>query len=451
MGTHDLSMLSLAKLSTMGVHLSSDSHMASISSSNPTMLRLALFGFTFISVALAFKDCIINNRPKEYAWEEQLQKDLSCNYDSESAPNNHTAVHIKFFLKYFILDSSTDLFKAYSWMFLGWDDQRLVWNETDYKGISQMIFTSHEFWTPGLRLLNEYYFDDFDHFHGQCTATSAGYVFCIPRVTHEAVCVTKITNWPFDSQNCTLKFGVWSPRDKITFHFSRHGAIMIFGSEYGTEWTIMDYYQAEHEDEETQLSITFYLEREAVSLAAILVIPTIILTILVILTHTLSVQNNLRLGLVTFSLLCHFTFINEVGERVPKHSDNAPTLLLYLRGSLLLNVLLIMFTLFLTALRKKKTAPPVWIASFNETILNSPGKYVIQPRWEPELEKMEISEDLKRKTTEHWNDFANILNTFCFVIVIIIYVFFIIFYMPRPALSEKSLSSDVVLDELGLP
>lgn len=39
--------------------------------------------------------------------------------------------------------------------------------------------------------------------------TATGTVVCVPPARHDALCMPDLTKYPFDQQNCSLRFGSW--------------------------------------------------------------------------------------------------------------------------------------------------------------------------------------------------------------------------------------------------
>ncbi|XP_026748755.1 acetylcholine receptor subunit beta-type acr-3-like [Galleria mellonella] len=383
------------------------------------------------------KDCVIDNRSRQNTWEAQLQKDIITFNDIEAPNSNETEVYVKFILKYFSFDAKEEIFKVHSWMMLAWTDERLKWDKTKYDGITETIALSNTIWSPGLRLVNEVDWDEFEPYYGQCTIQNMGFVFCIPRMVHGVLCNTKLINWPFDIQKCTLKFGASTKYCKVKFTFSSRRAVAMMGAEYGADWTIIDYEQAEYENQDTQLSLTFYLERQAVGLAAIVIMPIILLSMLTLSALLLEVKDYVRLGIISFSLLWHFYYLSSINDYIPKHSVDTPSILLYARGSVLVTLIVLTLTTFLSCLMNRKSVPPNWVVSINDLVLKSRGKFIVIPRWEADLKGIAISDDLQRKVIEHWTDFANIINSVFCISLIMFYIICISLYMPRPSLSTN--------------
>lgn len=393
------------------------------------MAALTRLSILLTILKLCKSECVIDHRSLSQEWEKKLKKDLKCNYHWNQTPNkdNVTEVKVRFILKYFEMDSQNDLFTMYSWTSLTWKDPRLIWNATDYGGVDHIYFWSHEFWTPPLQLNNRIE-DEFGTYYGECQVQSTGFVACVPRILDAAQCSTKMSDWPFDTQRCTLEYSI-DPIEKNVQLISRgERAVSMIGAEYGPEWTIVDYEQENNVNKTVQLKITFVLERNGEALGAILILPSIILAILTTSTLLLDVKLN-RLLLMIFAMMCQFSYLSEISLEIPKHSEDPPTILLFYRFSLLLNTALLVMTIFLMKIRNKESIPPPWVITLSGLILETHGKYLIWPRWETDTD-MFTSESVNSKDVEVWNGLANIVNSVCFFTAIVLYSIMVPLFVP---------------------
>nr|XP_021184753.2 neuronal acetylcholine receptor subunit beta-2 [Helicoverpa armigera] len=393
-------------------------------------------GFTYIILLLSLyttfaKDCIINRVPEQMAFEKQLRKDLKCGYHVFDPPfgNNTTSeINVRFVMKRFSFNSDEEIFSMQSWMFISWIDERLKWDPDKYYGTTETELTSMSLWTPGFRLFNSADSNDFDrYYYVWCRVRNTGLVSCVPKITHEALCSVKLTNWPYDQQECKLEFGPWSSKwSKFSMNFTSR-AITMLGAEYGAEWFISDYRQEANFSSEKQLTMYFTLEREATGLAAIVVYPAIILTALSITCLFLDVRQNVRLAMISFSLFGHYYFLRELMDNLPKHSLDSPNLLFYYRGSLILTMFIALFTFLLDAICKVKVTPQNYFLTINDSVYESFGKYFIVPQWNLDDDTIK-----NKQFSEDWTKFANIINSAFNVIIILTYVILYCVLMPKP-------------------
>lgn len=415
-----------------------------------TMASLVYFVFLcFINLTMC-KDCVIDNRVKETSWEYKLLKDLLTDYSYSQMinPGNCTEtlkVGVQFALQNFRFLSNEEVFQMYGWVFLTWYDYRLKWNSSDYGGIDKLTVTGWNIWTPGFKLFNSADEDDLGYFtylvFAGCHVHSNGLVQCIPRVTHQTGCSTKLADWPYDTQKCSLHFGEFRmPGPKLVYTFNGTKGVSMIGAEYGSGWTIVDYERKENPNSTVQLTLTFEVEREAAGLAAIIMVPAIIVCILNL--TSLVLEGTVRIGVIFFSILLHFSLIQEISETIPKQSWDTPLVLLHARSSLFLTIFVCMLTFFLSFLRKRVVPPPVKVTAIIEYMYNGYMKYIILHRQETGVERLEYSEDLNvhKKAMDEWSDFANIVNSVCLIVFTIVYFCLFVSYMPKALQSIVSRS-----------
>ncbi|XP_063834949.1 ligand-gated ion channel 4-like [Ostrinia nubilalis] len=376
-------------------------------------------------------DCVINHQTLLGTWEKQLHKDLRKNFKWYENPNecNVTVVDISFMIKAFEMDSSNNIFSMYSTMMTSWIDKRLTWNQKDYGGIERTVFEDILFWIPNIQLNNRIEEDGFPDFYGQeCSVKNNGQVSCNGRILDTAQCTAKMSSWPYDTQECNLDYRI--AKEQKDVRLISHKAVHMASTQYGPDFTIVDCYHVSNVSDDVQLRITFVLDRNGHSLAAIIIFPSILLSILTASSIVLDVNDRNRLLMISFSIMCHFFYLIEIGYEIPKHSEDAPTILLFYRLSLIWAMFLLVATVFLEKLRNKESASPRWVSSVYSIVFNSYGKYLIWPRWKTRLDLL-TSQEVDIKSVDVWNGFANIVNSVCFFVTVIVYCVMIPILVPR--------------------
>lgn len=370
-------------------------------------------------------DCVIDNRSQENIMEQNLHKDLlKCGYLTSESPNPNGTVNVdvSFTLKSFNFNSDEEYLTANSWVYMSWIDTRLKWNASDYDGIKSTMVMSFNLWLPGLRLINIAYGNDYDmYFFSPCKLWRKGKIFCLLKTKYEARCSTTLTYWPYDIQKCYLVFGAWGREGtKVVFKLSDEITIPILTQ--SDRWQVVDYEQKSDINSETQLKLIFTLKREAKSLAAIIIYPSLILVVLNIASMALDISSNMRLGMLCFNLASHFLFIPELNFHVPKNSVDAPIILLYYRGSLIITLTLILFTYLLGVLSKRNDSK-LTVSILNDAVLRGRLRYFVLPHWNCDASK----------DTKEWSKFTNIVNSFCIILITVIYIGLFITLLPREA------------------
>lgn len=111
----------------------------------------------------------------------------------------------------------------------------MKWNPDDYGGVDSIRFDNQEIWTPNIYLYNRFAIlglhpgrytsikiyrasfntEAINHYQNTYAfAGSDGSILWVPPVTLRALCKFDLYYWPFDTQNCYLKFVSWTRNGK---------------------------------------------------------------------------------------------------------------------------------------------------------------------------------------------------------------------------------------------
>ncbi|XP_023934461.1 neuronal acetylcholine receptor subunit beta-2-like [Bicyclus anynana] len=382
--------------------------------------------------------------------EVKLHTALLKDYNSDMRPvkdhKSAVVVKVRLALKYLSFDSLEEMVTVHNWVALNWNDPFLTWNPSDYSNINEVQIQSHEIWTPGLSLFNAdaTAYHNSESFYTTCLVTNTGKVTCVPNVAHTGICRTTLKKWPYDTQNCTLYFGSWMHTgEQINFTFYNTKPVVLDDFQNGAGWKLLNVVNerlpGKYNMNSTypMLKYTFMLRREAAGLAAIVVAPSVILVLVTLASLLLDIKDNTRLILLCFSLFGHFTMTSEIGYVIPKLSADTPILLLFVRDSMIVNLVAILVTMGLMSMRKQLVPAPSWIMSVNRLVSVGPGKYIVFTEFDPsnDAEGKIVSEDLSTedknaRTTADWVKFASVLNNLTFIILLFIYLVLICTCIP---------------------
>ncbi|XP_073958748.1 acetylcholine receptor subunit alpha-like [Choristoneura fumiferana] len=389
---------------------------------------IALFTILSIPSYLSAQDCTLNLVPVEDAWDKKLHQNLWAHYDRNQPPSNQSCVSasVRIQLKSFILDEFEGIYTAKVWTRMTWIDKRLAWTPSDYGGVKKIIKLSGTLWRPAFKLIHGVYPPMYDDYFSDCAITDEGKVLCVGQVLYDTFCSSKLRNWPYDVQNCTLEFGDDDIYGITKFEFPDR-AMSMFGAEYGPGWNIMDVQFKTNVSSAVLLSISLTLERQAYGLVVILIIPCIILSLLTFTSTLLSPKGVVRLGFSGFCLIGHFIFSSAINEFLPKHSTETPVILLFVQCSTILTITSILLTQVLRVMVVKTTSPPTWVASVTNEVEGSFGNYLLFPKWFDNL----ATEDLNNKNKEIWLIFANVINSIYIAILVVVYICLFRIYMPK--------------------
>ncbi|CAH1634925.1 unnamed protein product [Spodoptera littoralis] len=199
-------------------------------------------------------------------------------------------------------EADKEVFTAQTTLNITWRDERLKWDPDKYHGIKETEIGSYSSWIPKFELNNV---EDFFNFEMStfysCKIYNTGVVTCRHRMLHETWCGVKLTNWPYDVQECSLEFS----HEYMTVNL-RAG----ISDEYTAGWHVSEIKQENNASGRPGVTVTLVLVREAAGLSAIFIYPALVLTVLNIVTLFLDVRRN---GMATRSDGADGAVITNVG------------------------------------------------------------------------------------------------------------------------------------------
>ena len=93
------------------------------------------------------------------------------------------------------------------WLDLAWTDQNLKWNPLEYGNITKISVMSTKIWTPDIMLYSSAG-DSFDTKSPvNAVVYSDGSISYLPPSMFRSNCLIEIYQFPFDEQDCLLRFG----------------------------------------------------------------------------------------------------------------------------------------------------------------------------------------------------------------------------------------------------
>ncbi|KAK6179890.1 hypothetical protein SNE40_012142 [Patella caerulea] len=96
------------------------------------------------------------------------------------------------------------------WLRHEWYDRRLKWNPDDYGGVDKLHIPSDDLWRPDILLYNNADGDFVITLLTKATVYNTGRIVWEPPGIYKSYCPIAMAYFPFDMQECFLKFGSWS-------------------------------------------------------------------------------------------------------------------------------------------------------------------------------------------------------------------------------------------------
>ncbi|XP_066431020.1 neuronal acetylcholine receptor subunit beta-3 isoform X2 [Eleutherodactylus coqui] len=269
--------------------------------------------------------------------EDALLRNLFMGYQKWVRPvhNPNKTIQVNFGLKISQLvdvDEKKQLMTTNVWLRQEWVDLKLRWNPKDYGGITYIRVPSETLWLPDIVL-----FENADgRFEGSLMTKAIikydGTVTWTPPASYKSSCTMDVTFFPFDRQNCSMKFGSW------TYDGNMVDLILIDTNvdrkdffDNG-EWDILNATGLKGMRNDgiysyPYITYSFVLRRLPLFYTLFLIVPCLGLSFLTVLVFYLPSDEGEKLSLSTSVLVSLTVFLLVIEEIIPSSSKKLPRLL----------------------------------------------------------------------------------------------------------------------------
>ncbi|MBV95025.1 Neuronal acetylcholine receptor subunit alpha-2, partial [Eschrichtius robustus] len=147
--------------------------------------------------------------------EDRLFQHLFRGYNrwARPVPNTSDVVIVHFGLSIAQLidvDEKNQMMTTKVWLKQEWNDYKLHWNPADFGNITSLRVPSEMIWIPDIVLYNNADGEFVVTHMTKAHLFSSGTVHWVPPAIYKSSCSIDVTFFPFDQQNCKMKFGSWS-------------------------------------------------------------------------------------------------------------------------------------------------------------------------------------------------------------------------------------------------
>ncbi|CAH1273318.1 CHRNA9 [Branchiostoma lanceolatum] len=318
----------------------------------PTLCCLAT-----ICVALLLTSKASGRGPRN---DSLLYHHLFDNYDVELRPVAETTdilmVEMGVALTHIIdMNEKHQTLTASLWLTMGWNDTHLQWNPEEFGNFKRITVPSKKVWMPDIVLYQNVdpYFDGWSHRETYVKIHSNGYILWEVPAVIVSSCHLDVSNFPFDTQACQLKFGPWihSGFELVMRAMAEDGSLEGFIEH--PEWTVL-YFKATAnmiwygEDFNigtpyADVTFTLGLQRKSTFYVFNLLLPCLLLTFIMAVTFFLPINSGERLSFGVSLLLSMVVFQLVITEVLPE-SDKLPWIGRYV----IITMILMSFSLAMT-------------------------------------------------------------------------------------------------------
>ncbi|NP_996947.1 acetylcholine receptor subunit delta precursor [Danio rerio] len=235
------------------------------------------------------------------------------------------------------------------WMEHGWKDHRLTWNESEYD-IPVLRLPPSMVWLPEIVLENNNDAQFQVAYYCNVLIYSSGDMYWLPPAIFRSSCSINVNYFPFDWQNCSLKFSSLTYNAKeISLNLKMEQENTTY---YKVEWIIIDpegftengeweivhkparrnIYKSIPKESNKHQDITFYLiiKRKPLFYIVNIIIPCVLISFLASLVYYLPADSGEKMTLSISVLLAQSVFLLLISQRLPETSMAVPLIVKYL-------------------------------------------------------------------------------------------------------------------------
>ncbi|XP_029452072.1 neuronal acetylcholine receptor subunit alpha-2 isoform X3 [Rhinatrema bivittatum] len=257
------------------------------------------------------------------------------------------------------------------WLKQEWEDYKLRWNPADYDNVTSIRVPSEMIWIPDIVLYN--------NADGEFAVTHmtkahlfhTGKVKWVPPAIYKSSCSIDVTFFPFDHQNCKMKFGSWTyDKAKIDLESMEHNVDLKDYWESG-EWAIVNAvgkYNTKKYDCCTEIypdiTYCFIIRRLPLFYTINLIIPCLLISCLTVLVFYLPSDCGEKITLCISVLLSLTVFLLLITEIIPSTSLVIPLIGEYLLFTMIFVTLSIVITVFVLNVHHRSPSThkmPFWV------------------------------------------------------------------------------------------
>ncbi|XP_054569246.1 neuronal acetylcholine receptor subunit alpha-3 [Eptesicus fuscus] len=269
------------------------------------------------------------------------------------------------------VDEVNQIMETNLWLKQIWNDYKLKWDPSDYDGAEFLRVPAQKIWKPDIVLYNnavgDFQVDD----KTKALLRYTGEVTWIPPAIFKSSCKIDVTYFPFDYQNCTMKFGSWS-YDKAKIDLVLVGSAMNLKDYWESgEWAIVRAPGYKHDIkynccDEIYPDITYslYIRRLPLFYTINLIIPCLLISFLTVLVFYLPSDCGEKVTLCISVLLSLTVFLLVITETIPSTSLVIPLIGEYLLFTMIFVTLSIVITVFVLNVHYRTPTThtmPAWV------------------------------------------------------------------------------------------
>ncbi|TTX55689.1 Acetylcholine receptor subunit delta [Bagarius yarrelli] len=347
------------------------------------------------------------------------------------------------------LDEVSETLLSNVWMEHGWIDHRLAWNESEFDDISVLRLPPNLLWLPEIVLENNNDAQFEVAYYCNVLVYPSGFVYWLPPAIFRSSCSINVQYFPFDWQNCTLKFSSLSYNAKEISLYLKEETDPETEKSYRVEWIIIDpegftengeweiihrparrnIYKNIPMDSSKHQDITFYLiiKRKPLFYIVNIIIPCVLISFLASLVYYLPADSGEKMTLSISVLLAQSVFLLLISQRLPETSIAVPLIVKYLMFIMVLVTVVVLNCVIVLNLHFRTPSTHVMTEWTKEVMYKSSSDSEINDQLYNELKPAVdggnyIIKHMRHKNDyneekDNWSGIGRTVDRLCFYIV----------------------------------
>ncbi|XP_006814005.1 neuronal acetylcholine receptor subunit alpha-7-like [Saccoglossus kowalevskii] len=228
------------------------------------------------------------------------------------------------------LDEQNQVMTFKCWLGQTWTDEYLTWDPDDFGGIKEIQIHISKIWQPDMVLftsISELFIRNFDT---DTIVSYDGTVVALQFSVVQSTCTIDATFFPYDEQNCQMKFASWSYHggymDVLPSNESNIDRFVVNGEWLLTHMNVkrdtVNYVCCD--EPFPDVTYTLHFKRRSHSYVMNIIFPSFLASILISVGFYLPSDSGERVTLCVTSILTQFVYLTIVSSYMPPTAENIP-------------------------------------------------------------------------------------------------------------------------------
>ncbi|CAC5419571.1 unnamed protein product [Mytilus coruscus] len=229
---------------------------------------------------------------------------------------------------------------------LTWLDSSLRWKPSDYNNISQMTVSTGTIWFPHIVLLSDA--NKLEPFGStslfKVRIYHNGYIEWFPAHVINSKCAANIRKFPFDEQQCSLKYFVWEPSWQIYLQPVSKPYSDIHETK-SPDWIVQSWEMKADKQGNISLAVILKIKREPLYYNILVFTPIAVLSLLNPLVFLLPHNSGERISYGMTVLLSFVIFLTLASDKIPATSNPISFLIVFIVLVFIASAVILLFNI----------------------------------------------------------------------------------------------------------